>query len=69
MIFIANDRSSNNYYRTILYFLCMKFQTELVNVQEQLENRVLCKTFLSRWNSDVQPSVTNLKTLKCIQIT
>ena len=32
----------------MLYSLCMKFQVELVNFQDQLENRVLCKTFPSR---------------------
>ena len=40
------------------YSLCMKFQAELVNFQDQLENRVLCKTFSTRPNSKVQPSVT-----------
>ena len=29
------------------------------NLYDQLENRVLCKTFSSRLNSEVQPSVTN----------
>ena len=42
----------------MLYSLCMKFQAELVNFQDQLETRVLCKTFSSRQNSEVQPSVT-----------
>ena len=42
----------------MLYSLCMKFQAELVNFQDQLENRVLCKTFSSRQNSEVHPSVT-----------
>ena len=42
----------------------MKFQAELVNFQDQLENRVLCKTFSSRQNSDVQPSVTRIGELK-----
>ena len=41
----------------MLYSLCMKFQAELVNFQDQLENRVLCKAFSSRLNSEVQPSV------------
>ena len=36
----------------------MKFQAELVNFQDQPENRVLCKTFSPRQNSEVQPSVT-----------
>ena len=36
----------------------MKFQAELVNFQDQLENRVLCKTFSSRQNSEFQPGVT-----------
>ena len=40
----------------MLYSLCMKFQAELVNFQDQLENRVLCKTFPSRQNSKVHPS-------------
>ena len=30
------------------YSLCMKFQANLVNFHDQLENRVLCKTFSSR---------------------
>ena len=38
----------------MLYSLCMKFQVEL-----EIENRVLCKTFSSRLNAEVQPSVTN----------
>ena len=42
----------------------MKFQAELVNFQDQLENRVLYKTFSSRLNSDVQPSVNQLKNFK-----
>ena len=46
------------------YSLCMKFQAELVNFQDQLENRVLCKTFSSRQNSEVQPSVTTHEELK-----
>ena len=50
----------------MLNSLCMKFQVELVNFQDQLENRVLCKTFLSRQNSEVQPSVTTNEALKCI---
>ena len=51
--------------RTVmLYSLCMKFQAELVNFQDQLENRVLCKTFPSRQNSEVHPSVTRMKNLK-----
>ena len=41
----------------MLYSLCMKFQAEL-------ENRVLCKTFPSRQNSEVQPSVTMHEDLK-----
>ena len=48
----------------MLYSLCMKFQAELVNFQDQLENRVLCKTFPSRQNSEVHPSVTTHKELK-----
>ena len=42
----------------------MNFQAELVNFQDQLENRVLCKTFSSRQNSEVQPSVTKHEELK-----
>ena len=46
--------------RTImLYSLCMKFQ-------DQLENCVLCKTFSSRQNSEVHPSVTTHEELKNI---
>ena len=41
----------------MLYSLCMKFQ-------DQLENRVLCKTFSSRRNSEVHPSVTTHEELK-----
>ena len=48
----------------MLYSLCMKFQAELVKFQDQLENLVLCKTFSSRQNSEVQPSVTTHKELK-----
>ena len=48
----------------MLYSLCMKFQAELVNFQDQLENRVLCKTFPSRQNSEVHPSVTTHEELK-----
>ena len=48
----------------MLYSLCMKFQAELVNLQDQLENRVLCKTFTSRQNLEVQPSVTTHEALK-----
>ena len=48
----------------MLYSLCMKFQAELVNFQDQLENRVLCKTFPSRQNSEVQPSVTKHEKFK-----
>ena len=44
--------------------LCMKFQAELVNFQDPLENRVLCKTFPSRQNSEVHPSVTTHEELK-----
>ena len=51
-------------YTLMLYFLCMKFQAELVNFQDQLENRVLCKTFSSRQNSEVEPSVTTHEDLK-----
>ena len=40
----------------------MKFQAELVNFQDQLENRVLCK--ISRQNSEAQPSVTKHEELK-----
>ena len=50
----------------MLFSLGMKFQAELENFQEQLENRVLCKTFSSRQNSEVQPSVTTYEDLKCI---
>ena len=32
-------------YIYVVLSLCMKFQAELVNFQDQLENRVLCKTF------------------------
>ena len=42
----------------------MKFQAELANFQDQLENRVLCKTFPSRQNSEVQPSVTKHEKFK-----
>ena len=42
----------------------MKFQAELVNFQDQLENRVLCKTFSSRQNSEFQPGVTKHEELK-----
>ena len=48
----------------MLYSLCMKFQAELVNFQDQLENCVLCKTFPSRQNSEVQPSVTKHEEFK-----
>ena len=48
----------------MLYSLCMKFQAELVNFQDQLENRVLCKTFPSRQNSEVHPSVTTHEEIK-----
>ena len=48
----------------MLYSLCMKFQAELVNFQDQLENRVLCKIFPSRQNSEVHPSVTTHEKLK-----
>ena len=48
----------------MLYSLGMKFQVELVNFQDQLENRVLCKTFSSHQNSEVQPSVTKHEKLK-----
>ena len=48
----------------MMYSLCMKFQAELVNFQDQLENRVLCKTFPSRQNSEVHPSVTTHEELK-----
>ena len=43
----------------MLHYLCMKLQAEGVHFQGQLENRVLCKTFSSRQNSEVQPSVTS----------
>ena len=52
------EKSTKHKSTIMLYSLCMKFQAELVNFQDQLENRVLCKTFLSRRNSEVQPSVT-----------
>ena len=48
----------------MLYSFCMKIQAELVNFQDQLENRVLCKTFSSRQNSEVQPGVTKHEGLK-----
>ena len=48
----------------MLYSLCMKFQAELVNFQDQLEHRVHCETFSSRQNSEVQPSVTKHEKLK-----
>ena len=48
----------------MLYSLCMKFQAELVNFQDQLENRVLCKTFPTRQNSEVYPSMTTHEELK-----
>ena len=48
----------------MLCSVCMKFQAELVNFQDQLENRVLCKTFSSRQNSKVQSSVTKQEELK-----
>ena len=48
----------------MLYSLCIKFQAELVNFQDQLENRVLCKIFSSRQNSEVHPSVTTHEKLK-----
>ena len=51
----------------MLYSLCMKFQAELVNFQDQLENRVLCKTFSSRQNSEVHPSVTTYEELKVLE--
>ena len=50
----------------MLYSLCMQFQAELVDFQDQFENRVLCKTFLSRQNSEVQPSVTKHKQIKML---
>ena len=42
----------------------MKFQAELVNFQDHFENCVLRKTFSSRQNSKVQPSVTKIEELK-----
>ena len=48
----------------MLYSLCMKIQAELVNFQDQFENRVLFKTCSSRQNSEVQPSVTTHEELK-----
>ena len=48
----------------MLYSLCMKFQGELVYFQDQLEISVVCKTFSSRQNSEVQPSVTRIEELK-----
>ena len=48
----------------MLYSVCMKFQAELINFQNQLENRVLCKTFPSRQNSEIQLSVTKHEELK-----
>ena len=48
----------------MLYSLCMTFQAELVSFQDQLENRVLCKIFLSRQNSEVHSSVTTHEKLK-----
>ena len=56
--------SKNFFARIMLYSLCMKFQAELVNFQDQLENRVLCKTFSSRQNSEVHPSVTTHEEIK-----
>ena len=48
----------------MLYSLCMKFQAELVNFKINL-NIVFCvKTFSSRQNSEVQPSVTTHEVLK-----
>ena len=47
-----------------MYSLCMKFQAELANFQDRLENRVLCKTFPSRQNSKVQPSETKHEEFK-----
>ena len=51
-------------YNVMLYSLCMKFQGELVNFQDQLESNILCKTFSSRQISEVQPSVTRIEELK-----
>ena len=48
----------------MLHSLCMKFQAELVNFQDQLENCVLCKTFPSRQNLEVQLSVTKHEELE-----
>ena len=57
-------RSATMKFILMLYSLCMKFQAELVNFQDQLENCVLCKTFPSRQNSEVHPSVTTHEELK-----
>ena len=51
---LSRFKSTNN---IMLYSLCMKFQ-------DQLENRVLCKTFSSRQNSEVHPSITTHEELK-----
>ena len=59
--YLSTPRKSGS---IMLYSLCMKFQAELVNFQDQLENRVLCKTFPSRQNSEVHPSVTTHEELK-----
>ena len=48
----------------MLHSLCTKFQAELVKFQDQLENRVLCKTFSSRQYSEIQPGVTKHEKLK-----
>ena len=50
-------------YSNAFYSLCMKFRAELVNFQDQFENRVLCKTFSYRQNSEVQPSVNKFEEL------
>ena len=60
----GSSKNSNTTFILMLYSLCMKFQAELVNFQDQLENRVLCKTFPSRQNSEVHSSVTTHEELK-----
>ena len=47
----------------MFHSLCIKFQAELVNFQDQFEDRVLCKTFSYRQNLEVQPSVNKFEEL------
>ena len=63
-IHLVGNTCVYNCHTIMLYSLCMKFQAELVNFQDQLENRVLCKTFSFRQNSEVHPSVTTHEELK-----